>query len=269
VVAAFLLRTLRLFALKNSLTGESAVRIADGIEMLEISAPVMGSPRVINPTLIWDRQALMLVDTGYPGQMHLIRKAVEEASFSFDKLYGVILTHHDIDHIGNLAEIVRESANRVKVLAHEEEIPYIDGSERPLKLARMEADWQNLSEDERQTVEKLSAAFEKSVANVDYALSDGQGLPFAGGVRVVSTPGHTMGHICLYHESSRTLIAGDALCVDQGLLATAAAPMNFDPELGLKSLKRLAEFDIRTVICYHGGLYTDHPNQRIARLALA
>ncbi len=42
-------------------------------------------------------------------------------------------------------------------------------------------------------------------------LADGQRLDLAGGVRVIFTPGHTPGHIALYLERSRTLIAGDAL----------------------------------------------------------
>ena len=33
------------------------------------------------------------------------------------------------------------------------------------------------------------------------------------------------------------------------------------------SLKKLTHYDIRTVICYHGGHYTGEVNQRIAELA--
>ena len=43
------------------------------------------------------------------------------------------------------------------------------------------------------------------------ALTDGELLPVAGGLRVVHTPGHSPGHISLLLESTRTLITGDAL----------------------------------------------------------
>jgi hypothetical protein len=41
--------------------------VANGIEMLEIPATIMGKANVI----IWDEAPVILVDTGYPGQMRL------------------------------------------------------------------------------------------------------------------------------------------------------------------------------------------------------
>jgi len=37
--------------------------------------------------------------------------------------------------------------------------------------------------------------------------------------------------------------------------------------LCIKSLKKLTEYDIETVICYHGGLYNRDVNQRISELS--
>jgi hypothetical protein len=37
--------------------------------------------------------------------------------------------------------------------------------------------------------------------------------------------------------------------------------------MALASLKKLTWFDIETVITYHGGLYTNSPNRRIAEIA--
>lgn len=38
-------------------------------------------------------------------------------------------------------------------------------------------------------------------------------------------------------------------------------------ELAIASLKKLTQYDIANVICYHGGLYQDNPNRRISELA--
>jgi len=43
--------------------------------------------------------------------------------------------------------------------------------------------------------------------------------------------------------------------------------INFDTDLIIKSLKKLTEYDIETVICYHGGLYNENANQRILELS--
>jgi uncharacterized protein YlxW (UPF0749 family) len=40
------------------------MKVADGLEMLQISAVVMGEENVINHTLIWDVNEVILVDAG-------------------------------------------------------------------------------------------------------------------------------------------------------------------------------------------------------------
>jgi glyoxylase-like metal-dependent hydrolase (beta-lactamase superfamily II) len=238
-----------------------------GFEMLTLSANLMGRPRMIHPTLIWDGSHRILVDTGFPGQLPLIRQALEENGVSFDQLDRVILTHHDIDHIGNLASIEKELSGKVLTMAQTDEEPYINGEKRPLKLAQLEANPGGIPEESKPFYEMLSTAFQNSRAQIDQTLSDGEELPYAGGIIVIHTPGHTLGHICLYLKQWKTLIAGDALAVENGNLGMASARLNYDMDLCKQSLKKLTHFDIETVICYHGGLFQDQPNQKIAALA--
>ncbi|WML34953.1 MBL fold metallo-hydrolase [Clostridium sp. OS1-26] len=242
------------------------MKIADGVEMLEVSSNVMGSRRIINPTLIYDKGIVILVDTGYPGQLPQIRQAIEDAGVSFDKLNRVILTHHDIDHIGSLSSIVKELPNSVKALAHKEEEAYINGIKTPIKLAQLEANFSSLSDDMKIIYEKLKAGFEGCKADVNQTLIDGEELPYCGGIEVIHTPGHTLGHICLYLKQLKILIAGDILAVEDGMLVKAPDFINFDADLNIKSLKKLTEYDIETVICYHGELYNNNTNKCIAEL---
>ena len=51
---------------------------------------------------------------------------------------------------------------------------------------------------------------------IDEYLEDGSRLELAGGLRVIFTPGHTPGHLSLYLERSKVLIAGDALTAEGG-----------------------------------------------------
>ena len=55
--------------------------------------------------------------------------------------------------------------------------------------------------------------------------------------------------------------------VDDGILLRGKEEFNFDTELSIKSIQKLIKYDIETVICYHGGLYNDNVNKRIAELA--
>ncbi|EIJ79963.1 metal-dependent hydrolase [Bacillus methanolicus PB1] len=53
---------------------------------------------------------------------------------------------------------------------------------------------------------------------VTKTLKDNQFLPICGGIKVISTPGHTPGHISLYLEESKILFAGDAMVCSNGIL---------------------------------------------------
>jgi len=243
------------------------MKIATGVDMLEISSNVMENLTVINPTLIWDKDIVILVDAGFPGQLPQIREAFEIAGVSFDKLNMVILTHHDIDHIGSLSAILKEMPDNINVLAHEEEKPYINGEKVPLKVAGLEANLGSLPEKMKVMYGKFKVAFQNCKVNVDKTLIGGDELSYCGGIQVIFTPGHTIGHICLYLKQSKTLIAGDMLRVDDGKLIRVDPSTNFDTALSIKSLKKLTNYDIETVICYHGGVYNENANQRIIELS--
>lgn len=243
------------------------MKIANGIYMLEISTDIMGTPSVINPTMICDNDTVILIDSGYPGQLPQIREAIEKAGVSFDKINIVILTHQDIDHVGSLLSIQKELPNRIEVLAHMEEKAYIQGEKLPVKVAQLQSQLNSLPKEMKVLYEKMKAFYETNKSNVSKTITDGEELPYCGGITVIYTPGHTPGHICLYLKHYKILIAGDTLNVEDGLLVQAAQFTNFDMDLSIKSLNKLTKYDIETVICYHGGLYKGNANKRIAELA--
>lgn len=242
------------------------MRIDDGIEMLEIEVNVMGTPSIINPILLWDDKNTILIDTGYPKQLPKLRETIEKAGIPFNRLNKIILTHQDIDHVGGVQDILRELHN-VQVIAYEEEKPYIDGEKTPIKLAQLEAKLNELPDSMKKIYESLKDGFEYSKSQVDKTVVDEEELPYCGGIVVIFTPGHTLGHICLYHKKSKTLIAGDALGIEDGKLAKPIKSATYDMNLSLQSLKKLEKYDIKTVVCYHGGIYTGEVNKHIAELS--
>ncbi|WP_027092586.1 MBL fold metallo-hydrolase [Cohnella thermotolerans] len=236
-----------------------------GIEILPISIP-MPDNRVmtIHPTLLWDENSLVLVDTGMPGMLPSIAEQIAKAGFAVDRLSAVVLTHQDIDHIGSLPQIA--GAHAVEVYAHAADKPYIEGE---LPLIKFTPDQRAglLQSLPPQTAEQFERYYAPGAKIVSHALQDGDTLPFGGGVTVIHTPGHTPGHISLYHTASQTLIAGDAMVMRQGQLQGPNPPVTPDMDEAIRSLAKLAAFDIRKVVCYHGGVFEDGPNRTIAQLA--
>ena len=239
------------------------MKVATGVEMITLEAEAFGGKIAIHPTLLWDEQVAVLVDTGMPGSWELIRAAMIEAGVSPEKLKAVIITHQDIDHIGSLPEIVQAYSGQIEVYAHELDQPYIEGKLPLIKTnpERMTAMLAALPEEERK---KMQAIFENPPkAKVDKILADGDVLPIFGGIRVIHTPGHTPGHISLYVQNSKTLIAGDAMVYMGGMLRGPVPQATLDMDTALQSLKKLQDTEIQSVICYHGGVCGDNAEEQL------
>ncbi|MDO6851940.1 MBL fold metallo-hydrolase [Priestia megaterium] len=217
------------------------MKISKGVEMLHLEF----HGNIIHPTLLWDQEMAVLVDTGFPGQIEDLCLAMDAVGVSFDKLKAVILTHQDLDHIGSLPEILQERGSNIKVYAHELDKPYIQGELPLLKDGHLE----NLPK-----------------GRVDDTLKDGQELPYCGGIRVIHTPGHTPGHISLYLRKSKTLVAGDSMYSVNGKIGGIHAPTTLDIKAAQLSLKKYLDLDIDSMICYHGGLIRLNINDQIQKV---
>ncbi|MFF2878880.1 MBL fold metallo-hydrolase [Gottfriedia sp. NPDC057991] len=243
------------------------MKIDKGIETIELVMNFMGQERIIHPTLLWDDHEVILVDTGMPGQTGEIREAIEKAGLECNKLSKIILTHQDIDHIGSLTEILKTADQKIEVLAHNEDKPYIEGDKtfikmNPERIAKM---IESLPEEHSQ---KIKAMFNIPLnTKVNTTVTDEEVLPYTGGITVIFTPGHTPGHISLYHHQSKTLISGDALTSENGVIMRPSPSNTPDMDTALTSIKKFTKYDIETVICYHGGVVTENVNEQLLTLA--
>ncbi|MGB7595435.1 MAG: MBL fold metallo-hydrolase [Erysipelotrichaceae bacterium] len=235
--------------------------LCEGLVMLEIPQ----TSGALHPVFFYDEDGIMLVDTGNPKQEELLIEKIKEAGFDPATLTHILITHHDIDHIGGLREL-RNRYPEVQVLAHQGEIPFIDGSVDALKIQDMEKEIDSIPENKKAFLQRMKGFFPLLTAPVDFALVDKDVLNIAGGVEVIFTPGHTLGHICLYHRASKTLIAGDALNVKDGHLIGANPDFTHDLSQAYMSIKRLEEYDIARIVTYHGGVFDTDVNEEIKAL---
>jgi glyoxylase-like metal-dependent hydrolase (beta-lactamase superfamily II) len=232
------------------------MRISEGVYVLPIPRGPQDPQSFLNLTLILDeKNGHTLVDAGLPDQVEAIGAAMDEAGIGVRDLRRLIFTHQDLDHVGSGAALVRQSGARV--LAHPADAPYIEGSLRPLKPA---PEMLEQRPQMRQVLERLEPA------RVDERLEDGTSLDLAGGTRVIFTPGHTPGHVSLYLERSKILIAGDALTAQEGHLNGPNPPVTLDIRTALRSIRRLADLDVDTIVCYHGGVVDQDANGQLQRV---
>ena len=86
------------------------------------------------------------------------------------------------------------------------------------------------------------------------------------GLRIIGTPGHTMGHISIYDPSTKVLVAGDALRNAGGLVGSDP-PNTADPLEAAASVRKLATLDVATILPGHGDPVTTGAADELRKLA--
>lgn len=160
--------------------------------------------QIVNIVLYGEPQMkdFVLIDAGMPKSADEIISVVEERYGSKSRPKAIILTHGHFDHVGGIIELIERWG--VPVYAHTLEIPFLSGK-------------QNYPEPDPTVnnglVAKMSRIFPNEAINLGGNLkvlpSDGS-VPFMAGFRWIHTPGHSPGHISLFREKDKVLIAGDA-----------------------------------------------------------
>jgi glyoxylase-like metal-dependent hydrolase (beta-lactamase superfamily II) len=143
-----------------------------------------------------------LVDTGLAGSSARIFEPAAERYGHGERPGAIILTHGHFDHVGTVSELA--DFWNVPVYAHDLELPYLTGrSSYPPPdptvgggaMARLARLYPRGPIDLRSRVRTLPA--------------DGS-VPAMPGWRWLHTPGHAPGHVSLFRDRDRSLIAGDA-----------------------------------------------------------
>ena len=144
----------------------------------------------------------VLVDAGMPKCANEIISVTEKRFGTNSRPKAIILTHGHFDHVGGIIELIKYWD--VPVYAHQMEIPFLTG-----KQSYPEPD----PTVEGGIVAKMSPLFPNEPIDLENSVkvlpADGT-VPHMPEFRWVHTPGHTPGHISLFREKDRTLIAGDA-----------------------------------------------------------
>ena len=144
----------------------------------------------------------------------------------------VVLTHCHFDHIAAVPEIV--AATGAKVALHEDDLPC-------LKSDRISA-------------ASMFGGRRTPAFTVDIVLHDGDIVDLGDvKLRVIHTPGHTPGSICLYDEASRIMFTGDTVFEGGSFGRT---DLGGNPEHMISSLETLARYDVSALYAGHGNPVT-------------
>jgi glyoxylase-like metal-dependent hydrolase (beta-lactamase superfamily II) len=197
----------------------------------------------VNFYLIAEPDGLTLIDTGLSQHFKTTLQAISRLGRSPADLKRIIITHSDGDHMGALADLksicgARAYANPIEAQAIETARP-----SRELKRQGVQA-----------RLFKLAQPFFKTKpAHIDELLENEQVLPVLGGLHVISTPGHTPGHISLYAPAAKILFCGDSMVAEKdGTLRCSRGVNTWDEEKAKESVKIQAALGAEIVCSGHG-----------------
>lgn len=166
--------------------------------------------------------------TPYPDEQRAMIEWVRAIERAGRKTVGIVLTHHHRDHTGGIPFFAREL--KLPIWAHESTASLLD-------------DW----------------------IEVDRRLEEGELLQLEGsntsGFRVLHTPGHAPGHICLHDEERGIAIVGDMVASIGTILIE---PTDGDMAEYLKQLSRLSGLEASVALPSHGEPI-DEPSQTFDR----
>jgi glyoxylase-like metal-dependent hydrolase (beta-lactamase superfamily II) len=199
---------------------------------------------VVQAYAVRERDGFNLIDTSTAGEEGAILEllaTLERETPDGVRVYDILLTHGHDDHVGSAAALADRTGGRV--IASREEAAAIRGDRTapPPVLS----DW------EIPLFNEVTATVPRARSLVpDRLVVDLEQLGWQRDATVVATPGHTPGHISVWFDRDRVLVAGDALASYDG--RPIVGVFNSDPRAATSSARHLATLDAEVVCFGHG-----------------
>jgi len=160
---------------------------------------------------------ICLIDTGVSGTSDLLQDCLKQLGRSMQEVSLVLLTHAHPDHIGGCLAVKKNS---------------------PASFGAHIADKGWIEDVERQNQERPILNFFELVEGpvpVEKVLKEGDIIEWAQGraLKVLETPGHSLGAISFFFEEEGALFSGDAVP------AAGTVPVYVNPKASIESIRKL------------------------------
>jgi glyoxylase-like metal-dependent hydrolase (beta-lactamase superfamily II) len=181
----------------------------------------------VNAYVLIRGNEVALVDTGLPGTGAQFADVLTGAGLGWDAVKHLIITHYHQDHVGAMGEVMA-AATGATIYAGAEDIPQIE------------------------------------TPHTIQAVADGDEV---FGLQIITTPGHTAGHISILDPIGSLFVAGDAIVNNEGALAVSPAQFTADMAMAQESVKKIATFTFEKAVFGHGDPIESGASAAVVELA--
>ena len=230
----------------------------------KFTLPIPFPLRTVNMYALTGKDGWTLVDAGMgtPDARTALTAALQRAELSIENLRTIVLTHHHPDHVGLSGELQEQSGARVYMHPIDEaSVQIIWSGTMPDRFGRVS---HFLTQHGLPPTELWFSQVEPKVMHniirvppheAFTLVEDGKYIELAGErYRVIWTPGHSDGHICLFRERDGAFLAADHVLPRITPNVGLYSPYDRQDPLGdyLDSLKKVSTLPASIVLPGHG-----------------
>ena len=239
------------------------MEIAQGIYQIKVS--MSNSPLAnLNCYLIEGSEGWTMIDTGFfiKESFESLKAGLNDLKIDFTDIAAILVTHIHPDHFG-LAGRIKQLSPKSRLLMHRWEADLIES--RYLKFFDLQVKIGSMLEQHGVPPFDVSIFKFASMPALEYVGITFPDQTLFGGeiistgfhnLEIIWTPGHTIGHICIYEQKNKLLFSGDHI------LPIITPNISYHVESGdnplgdyLYSLQKIENLAVSTVLPAHEHIF--------------